>query len=114
MMRLLTVLAFTLAFAPLALADPPAERRVEIKVTKDGFQPREVKVKKGERVVLVFTRVTDDTCITAIDIPAEKVTKLELPLNKPASVTITPAKAGTEQFHCSAMGMGDGRLIVSE
>jgi len=114
MNRLLTILAFTLPLALPAAADPPAERRVEIKVTEDGFQPREVQLKKGERVTLVFTRVTDDTCITAIDIPAERVAKLELPLNKPVSVAITPSKAGTEEFHCSAMGMGDGRLIVSE
>lgn len=58
--------------------------------------------------------MTDDTCITAIDIPAEKVSRLELPLDRPVSVTITPAKEGTEEFHCSEMGMGDGRLIVSK
>ena len=80
----------------------------------DGFQPREVKLKKGEHVTLVFTRVTDDTCITAIDIPAEKVSKLELPLDQPVSVAIAPSKAGVEEFHCSAMGMGDGQLVVSE
>ena len=114
MKRLLMSLAFLFALAQQAVADPPGERRVEIKVAEDGFQPREVQLKKGERVVLVFTHVTDDTCITAIDIPAEKVSKLELPLDKPISVAITPSRAGTEEFHCSAMGMGDGRLIVSE
>jgi len=102
-----------LSFALQALGEEQVARRVEIKVTEDGFQPREIQLKKGERVSLVFTRVTDDTCITAIDIPAEKVSKVELPLDKPVSVTITPAKEGTEEFHCSAMGMGDGRLIVS-
>ena len=103
-----------LSFALPALGEEQVARRVEIRVTEDGFQPREVQLKKGERVSLVFTRVTDDTCITAIDIPAEKVSRLELPLDKPVSVTITPAKEGTEDFHCSEMGMGDGRLIVSK
>ncbi|HET6438922.1 MAG TPA: cupredoxin domain-containing protein [Anaeromyxobacter sp.] len=112
MKRLLITLVLTFPLLP-ALADEPAGRRVDIKVTPDGFQPQEVQLKKGERVTLVFTRVTDDTCITAIDIPAEHVSKLELPLDKPISVTITPASVGTEEFHCSEMGMGDGRLIVS-
>jgi len=114
MKRLHAILALTVTFALPALADEPTERRVEVKVTEEGFQPREVKLEKGERVVLVFTRVTDDTCITAIDIPAEHVSKLELPLDKPVPVTITPAKEGTEEFHCSAMGMGDGKLIISQ
>jgi plastocyanin domain-containing protein len=113
MKKLLSALAFVGALVVPALADEPAPRQLEIKITADGFQPQEVKLKKGERVTLVFTRVTGDTCITAIDIPAENVSKLELPLDKPVSVTIKPAKVGTEKFHCSEMGMGDGRLVVS-
>jgi len=104
---LVSLLLATPAFA----ADPVA--RVEIKVTEEGFEPREVKVKKGEPVTLVFLRTTDRTCITAIDIPAEKVKKFELPLNQAVSLTITPKKAGVEAFHCSAMGMGEGKLIVN-
>jgi plastocyanin domain-containing protein len=113
MKKLLTALLFMVVLAVPALADEPTARRVEIKVTTEGFQPQEVKLRKGERVTLIFTRVTDDTCITAIDIPAENVSKLELPLDKPVSVTITPAKVGTEKFHCSEMEMGDGRIVVS-
>jgi plastocyanin domain-containing protein len=90
----------------------PAARRVEIQVTEKGFEPREVKVKRGEAVTLVFTRLTDRTCITAIDLPAENVKELELPLHQPVSLTITPKKKGVEKFHCSAMAMGDGRIVV--
>ncbi len=94
-------------------AQPVAQaRRIDIKVTDAGFEPREIRVKKGEPVTLVFTRVTDRTCITAIDIPDEEVKKLELPLNRPAEVTITPKKPGVEAFHCSAMAMGNGRIHV--
>jgi plastocyanin domain-containing protein len=91
-----------------------AGRKVEIKVTDAGFEPREVKLKKGEPTTLVFTRVTDRTCIKALDIPEEKVKNFELPLNKAASLTIVAKKAGVEAFHCSAMGMGNGKLIVSD
>jgi plastocyanin domain-containing protein len=86
-------------------------RKVEIKVTDDGFVPQEIKVKKGAPTTLVFTRVTDATCITAVDIPDEKVKKLDLPLNKAVSLTITPKAKGIEKFHCP-MGMGDGKLVV--
>jgi plastocyanin domain-containing protein len=89
-------------------------RKVAIKVTDAGFEPREVKAKKGEPITLVFTRVTDRTCITAIDIPDENVKELQLPLQKAVSVTVTPKKAGVEPFHCSAMAMGNGRLIVAD
>ncbi len=113
-MRLAVLASIALLAGPALAADkaPAAGRRVEIKVTDAGFEPREVKLKKGEPATLVFTRVTDATCIKAVDIPDENVKKLELPLNKPASVTITPKKAGVEAFHCSAMGMGNGKLVV--
>jgi plastocyanin domain-containing protein len=112
-------LALILLFAsPTFAADPAAPAhgggKVDIKVTEDGFVPREFKVKKGRPTTLVFTRVTDSTCITAIDIPDEKVKEFELPLNKPVSLTVTPKKKGIEKFHCSAMGMGDGKIIVED
>jgi len=126
-MRRQVVLAFVLlAAVPVLAAETsqasplpaskaaPAGRRVEIKVTEDGFVPREIKVKKGEPTTLTFTRVTESTCITAIDIPDEKVQELALPLNKAVSVTVTPKKRGVEKFHCSAMAMGDGRIVVED
>ncbi len=97
-----------------AAAAVPVAGKVEIKVTEAGFEPREVKAEKGKPLTLVFTRVTDDTCITAIDIPDEQVKGFPLPLNRPASLTITPKKTGVERFHCSAMGMGNGKIIVAE
>ena len=119
-------LALALLFAVPALATEPAKaaektpaaakagKKVAIKVTADGFQPHQIKVKKGEATTLEFTRVTDDTCITELDIPAENVKEFPLPLNKTVSLTITPKKAGVEKFHCSAMGMGDGKIIVED
>jgi plastocyanin domain-containing protein len=108
-MRHLVIAAALLVAAP-ALAAPT----VSIDVTDQGFEPQRVTVKKGEPTTLVFTRRTEQTCITAIDIPAEGVKNLELPLQKPVSVTITPKKKGVEKFHCSAMAMGDGRIVVED
>jgi plastocyanin domain-containing protein len=110
-----------LAAAVLAagIAAEPAKaaaegKKVEIKVTDAGFEPQQVKAKKGQPLTLVFTRTTDRTCITAVDIPDEKVKEFDLPLNKAVSLTITPKKKGTEKFHCSAMQMGDGKIVVED
>ncbi|HTP52480.1 MAG TPA: cupredoxin domain-containing protein [Anaeromyxobacteraceae bacterium] len=106
-----TLLALLLATPSFAI-EPAPENRVEIKVTEAGFEPREVRLRRGEPVTLVFLRTTDRTCITAIDIPAENVKKLELPLHRSVTLTFTPQKAGVESFQCSAMGMGGGKLVV--
>jgi len=63
-------------------------------------------------VTLSFLRITDRTCIKAVDIPDEKVKNFQLPLDKTVSLTITPAKVGVEPFHCTAMGMGGGKIVV--
>lgn len=116
------LLAFALCSAlalPAVAADnqpgggiPRGGRRQEITVTAAGFEPREIRAKKGEPLTLVFKRTTDKTCITAIDIPDEQVKGFQLPLNRPVELVITPKKAGTERFHCSAMGMGNGKIHV--
>ncbi len=120
-MRSTIIIAALFLAGPGLAADPvkaPAQlakgNRIEIKVTEAGFEPQQVRARKGQPVTLVFTRTTDATCIRAIDIPDENVKALELPLEKAVSVTVTPRKAGVEKFHCSAMGMGDGKLVVSD
>ena len=117
-MKKAALLALLVALPALA-ADKPtpapaAGKTIEIKVTDAGFEPREIQVKKGQPVTLSFLRTTDRTCIKAVDIPDEKVKNFVLPLDKAVSLTITPQKAGTEPFHCTAMGMGGGKLIVTE
>jgi len=114
-MRFLALLALVVALPALAVdkaAPAPAGKKIEIKVTEKGFEPKEVRVKKGEPVTLSFLRTTDRTCIKAVDIPDEKVKNFQLPLDKAVALTITPAKAGVEKFHCTAMAMGDGKIIV--
>ena len=118
-MRFAALLALFVALPVLAADKAPAApvaatRKVEIKVTENGFEPKEIKVKRGQPVTLSFLRTTDRTCIKAIDIPAEKVKGFDLPLNKAVELTITPAKAGVEKFHCTAMAMGDGKIVVTD
>lgn len=109
-MRHALLLSLLLA-VPAAAADPA---RVEVKVTDAGFEPREITAKKGQPLAITFLRTTDRTCIRAIDIPGEKVKGFDLPLNKPVTLTITPQKAGVQPFHCTAMAMGNGRIVVKD
>jgi len=69
-----TILAVTLVLATqfTFAADVTGSRTVEIKVTENGFEPREVRIGKDRPTTLLFRRITDNTCITAIDIPAEQ------------------------------------------
>jgi plastocyanin domain-containing protein len=110
------VLSLLLAL-PVLAADkgpPPAGQKVEVRVTDAGFEPREITARKGQPLTITFLRTTERTCIKAVDIPAEKVKGFDLPLNKAVSLTITPEKAGVEAFHCTAMAMGNGRIVVKD
>ncbi len=108
------LVALPVLAADKATPAPAAGKTIEIKVTDAGFEPREIQVKKGQPVTLSFLRTTERTCIKAVDIPAEKVKNFQLPLDKAVAITITPAKAGVEAFHCTAMGMGGGKIVVSD
>jgi plastocyanin domain-containing protein len=112
-MRILAVAAFALVSAGAAAA-PKAKkaqiREVPVTVTKDGFEPAEIKVKRGEKVRLVVTRKVQRTCATEIvfkDLEVEKA----LPLEEPVTIDLAPAKAGALRFAC-AMDMIGGTVIV--
>jgi plastocyanin domain-containing protein len=113
-MRLATLLTLTLLAPlarPVAAADEPRKARVvEIAVTEDGFEPAEVKVKKGEPLELVVTRKTDRTCAREIVVKGYGVNR-KLPLGKAVTVKLTPRKTGTVRYACS-MDMVAGELLV--
>jgi plastocyanin domain-containing protein len=88
----------------------PAPKVVELEVTKDGFVPRQVRVKAGQPVTLRVTRTVERTCATDIVIKDFNISRA-LPLRAPVEVTLTPTKPGTVRYSC-AMGMVDGELVV--
>ncbi len=102
--------AVALAVAGLLAASSGSPRVVELRVTGRGFEPWRVTLKKDEPVRLVVTRDTDDTCARELIIPDQNV-RLDLPLGKAVSVTITPARTGEIRYSC-AMGMTGGVLEV--
>ena len=89
---------------------PSTTQTVAISVTDDGFTPANVKVKKGQPVSLVVTRMTDETCAKAIKLPDLGVQK-DLPLNQPVTIAFTPTKSGDIKYSC-AMDMMGGVITV--
>jgi plastocyanin domain-containing protein len=85
-------------------------RTVEMAVTEDGFVPSKIKAKKGEKLRLVITRKTDRTCATEIVVKDHGIEK-ELPLGKPVTVELTPAKSGEIRYACG-MGHVTGVLFI--
>jgi plastocyanin domain-containing protein len=119
MTRTLLVAALALSVPLLALAAPDqkavpgaprAVQAFEIAVTREGFVPSTIKVKKGEMVRLVVTRKVERTCATEIVIRDQGINQ-PLPLNKPVTVEFTPSKSGQLRYACG-MDMISGIILV--
>lgn len=100
------------ASATTATASNAANARtVELVLTEKGFEPAEVKVKRGEPVRLLVTRKTDSTCAKEITIEGTDLRR-KLPLNQAVEVAFTPSKAGELRFGCGMNKMVGGVLRV--
>ena len=101
--------------SPVEAKDKPASqpRRIEITVTQKGFEPAQIDVKKGEPVVLVFTRKTDKTCAKDILVDAgdDRRVSRTLPLDQPVTVEAVFRKSGRLGYACS-MDMITGVIAV--
>lgn len=85
---------------------------VRIAVEPTGFEPGRIRLEQGIPARLIFTRRTDDTCATAVAIPALGVATTPLPLNVPVAIEVTPREDGTFTYACS-MDRVKGALLVS-
>ncbi len=84
--------------APRPAADLPA-RRVDLRVTREGFEPARIVLRKGERTQLVVTRTTDETCAKVLVID-EFLVWDALPLNSAVTITFTPGATGEFPYTC--------------
>lgn len=103
----------TAAPSPNAIAEGTVKNGVrvfEMQVTNEGFVPARLKVQKGQKVRLLITRKTDRTCATEIVIKDYGI-NTPLPLNKVATVELTPKASGEIKYAC-AMNMIGGVLFV--
>jgi len=104
---LLVSLVIVSAFAQQA--EPQTAR---VLITKNGFEPNNLKLKVNVPAKVTFLRQTNDTCATSVVISEYKIKK-DLPLNEPVVVEFKPAKTGKFAFVCG-MAMLRGDLVVSE
>lgn len=102
--------ALLLLSTPAIALAAPARRTVQLTVTKEGFVPAEVKVRKGEPLKLVITRTVERTCATEIVLQGTGIKK-DLPLGQAVELDFTPTKTGPLKYAC-AMGMIGGVLLV--
>lgn len=110
MKQLLIVLA-ALASTSIGFAQGKGQDKtqtVSLKVTENGFEPGEIKVKPGAHVILKVTRKTEQTCATQIKINGKKT---DLPLDKEVSVDAGTLKKGEVKFACG-MDMITGHIIT--
>jgi plastocyanin domain-containing protein len=96
------------AAAPAA-PTPDGPRRVAIDVGQDGYKPDKIPGKPGEKLVLVFTRTFDASCISQVKTPDGKM--VDLPMNKPVEVAVTVPQTGEVGFACG-MDMFHGVVIA--
>jgi plastocyanin domain-containing protein len=102
---------FVMALALLAgcgVSSGPSE--VQVSVTDNGFEPKNVVIKKGQAAVLVITRKTENTCATEA-IFTETGKKYELPLNTPVRIDLTGSSPGTIHYACG-MDMEHGTVTI--
>ncbi|MFL6192531.1 MAG: cupredoxin domain-containing protein [Thermoanaerobaculia bacterium] len=102
---------FFLARRSSATATAVAGGAQEVTITvRGGYEPAEIKVKRGLPVRLIFDRKEDSSCSEEVVIPEFNVRKF-LPAFQKTPVELTPEKAGAFDITCG-MSMLHGKLIV--
>jgi plastocyanin domain-containing protein len=74
------------------------------------YEPKSIKIKKGEAVKLEFTRKDDKNCGDELVFPKLGIKK-KLPVGEPVLVEFTAAESGDIQFACG-MDMMRGKIVV--
>lgn len=85
-------------------------RRVAVEAGKRGYQPERIGGKPGEKLVLVFTRTDDATCIAQLKTPDGKL--VDLPKGTPVEVAVMVPPSGEVGFACG-MDMFHGAVVAA-
>ena len=110
-MGLIVVILCATTFAsPLTARTRPRVQRFTVKITERGFEPENLKLRRGVLARITFLRTTDQTCATEIVLRDFGIRR-DLPLNQPVVVTFMPKTKGEFSFTCG-MNMMRGKLIV--
>lgn len=111
LLRVTPLAALLLSGLGCSKPQPPITNEVALTVTDDGFSPQNLRVHKGQPVVLAITRKSDSTCATDIVIDEYKV-NTKLPLNETVTVSFTPTKSGELKYGCAMQKMLGGVITV--
>lgn len=86
-------------------------RRIAVEAGMKGYQPERIGGKPGEKLVLVFTRTADSTCIAQLKTPEGKL--VDLPKGTPVEVAVTVPASGEVGFACG-MDMFHGAVVAAK
>jgi cytochrome c oxidase subunit 2 len=115
MLRLRLVWAAVAVAAVAAAAPAPSGPGVEIRASKHGFEPAELKAKKGEPLRLVLSASDGEHCFAIDALRIEKRVRS----GQPTRLDLTPDRAGTFTFYCCVetgkqAEAERGELVVTE
>jgi heme/copper-type cytochrome/quinol oxidase subunit 2 len=106
--------ALTSAATPLPGA-PPAGPSVDVKVSRRGFEPSRIALRRGETTRLSLTSEDGEHCFAIDALRIEK----RVSSGRPTRLELSPERAGTLAFYC-CLETGPqaekekGELVVSE
>lgn len=111
-LAVISLVAGTFALVGCKGSEPVAPKNGTVAITADGtgFSPSSVEAKRGEKLELVFTRTSDDTCATEVVFPELSIKK-DLPLKTAVSIVVPTGEARTLTFQCG-MGMYKSKVLV--
>jgi heme/copper-type cytochrome/quinol oxidase subunit 2 len=98
-----------------AVVAAPAGPTVEVKVSRRGFEPARVELRRGETARLVISSGDGEHCFAIDALRIEKRVRS----GQPTRLELTPERAGTFVFYC-CLESGQqaererGELVVSE
>jgi plastocyanin domain-containing protein len=95
--------------AKTGTVDKDGVRRVPITASTEGYKPDRIPGKPGEKLMLVFTRTADASCIAQLVTPDKKT--VDLPMNTPVEVAVTVPQTGEVAFACG-MDMFHGTVVA--
>ena len=119
MKRIYLLAALVFVVVMVGVGVTPAQKRstqpklqtARIEVTRHGYEPGSITLKRNVPVRITFRRTVEGACATEV-VFADYGINRALPLNQDVVVTFTPHKSGEFAFTCG-MNMHRGKLIVS-
>jgi heme/copper-type cytochrome/quinol oxidase subunit 2 len=107
--------AVALATAAALGAAPVAGPNVDVKVSRRGFEPSRIALRRGETTRLTLTSEDGEHCFAIDALRIEK----RVASGRPTKLELTPERAGTLAFYCcletgKQAELERGELVVSE